>query len=145
MKTIISFIFLLSFVSLHAQSVDHRELIQKTYLLSHIVFGSKSSTILEGLLAPKVSYGDLNGNSQTREEMIKSVSHNLSHYTDTAVSNIKVVIEENKNNAFVSYLFKAKEHKKDGSITALNFRIALVWIIVNGEWKLIGWRTLPVN
>ncbi|OIR12162.1 hypothetical protein GALL_64130 [mine drainage metagenome] len=143
MKVIISFIFLLGFVSLQAQSKDEKVLTEKTYLLSHTVFGSKDSAVLEGLLARTLTYGHSHGNLQTRAEMIKAVTHNLSYYTDTAVSNIKIFIED--KTAIVRYLFKAKENKKDGSITDLNFSMMLVWIKENGEWKLMGRQAVSVS
>jgi len=143
MKVIFSFIFLLGFIALNAQSKDEKELTEKTYLLSHTVFGSKDSATLESLLAKTVSYGHSHGNLQTRSEMIKGVSHNVSNYSDTAVSGIKIFIED--NTAIVRYLFKAKENKKDGSITDLNFSMLLVFIKENGEWKLMARQAVSVS
>jgi Domain of unknown function (DUF4440) len=139
---LISF-FLFSTVIVFAQSKDEKELTEKTYLLSHTVFGTKDSVTLENLLAQTVSYGHSHGNLQTRSEMIKSVSHNLSNYTDTAVSNIKVFIQD--KTAIVRHLFKAKENKKDGTVTDLNFTMMLVWIKENNEWKLMGRQAVSLN
>lgn len=143
MKVIISFIFLFTFVSALAQNKDEKELTEKTYLLSHTVFGTKESVTLDGLLAKTVSYGHSHGNLQTREEMIKGVCHNLSNYTDTAVSGIKIFIED--NTAIVRYLFKAKENKKDGTVADLNFSMLLVWIKEKGVWKLMGRQAVSLN
>jgi hypothetical protein len=143
MKTSISFIFLFCFIVAKGQSKDEKSIIEKTYLLSHTVFGTKDSATLEGLLAKTVSYGHSHGNLQTRSEMIKGVSHNVSNYTDTAVSAIKIFIQD--NTAIVRYLFKAKENKKDGTVTDLNFAMMLVWIKENGEWKLMGRQAVSVS
>jgi len=143
MKALFSFIFLMVLTAVNAQNKDEKELTEKTYLLSHTVFGSKDSATLETLLAKTVSYGHSHGNLQNRSEMIKGVSHNLSNYTDTAVSGIKIFIEE--NTAIVRYLFKAKENKKDGTVTDLNFAMMLVWIKENGEWKLMGRQAVSVS
>ncbi len=143
MKAIITFLFLVGFVAANAQSKDETELTQKTYLLSHTVFGSKDSATLETLLAKTVTYGHSHGNLQTREEMIKGVSRNLSNYTDTAVSNIKIFIQD--NTAIVRYLFKAKENRKDGTVSDLNFSMMLVWIKEKGVWKLMGRQAVSVQ
>ena len=142
-KSFIILFFLFSSAIVFAQSKDEKELTEKTYLLSHTVFGTKDSATLDGLLAKTVSYGHSHGNLQTREEMIKGVSHNLSNYTDTAVSNIKIFMED--NTAIVRYLFKAKENKKDGTVTDLNFSMLLVWIKEKSVWKLMGRQAVSLN
>ena len=143
MKAIITFLFLFAAVAVNAQTKDEKELTEKTYLLSHTVFGTKDSLTLEKLLAKTVSYGHSHGNLQTRDEMIKGVVHNQSNYTDTAVSAIKIFIED--KTAIVRYLFKAKENKKDGSVTDLNFSMMLVWIKEKKEWKLMGRQAVSVQ
>ena len=75
--------------------------------------------------------------------MIKGVVHNQSRYTDTLVSNMKVFMED--KTAIVRYLFKAKENKKDGSVTDLNLSIMLVWIKEKKEWKLMGRQAVGVQ
>jgi len=143
MKAITTFLFLFVFAAANAQSKDEKELTEKTYLLSHTVFGTKDSLTLEKLFAKTVTYGHSHGNLQTREEMIKGVVHNQSKYTDTAVSNIKIFIED--KTAIVRYLFKGKENKKDGTVTDLNFSMMLVWIMENKEWKLMGRQAVSIE
>ena len=143
MKTrfLISFLFFVSFVN--AQTKDEKELTAKTYLLSHTVFGTKDSLTLEKLVAKTATYGHSHGNLQTRAEMIKGVSKNQSNYTDTAVSNIKIFIQD--KTAIVRYLFKAKENKKDGTVTELDFSMMLVWIKEKKEWKLMGRQAVSLK
>jgi hypothetical protein len=143
MKKIFTIILLFVFAAAHAQNKDEKELTEKTYLLSHTVFGTKDSLTLENLLAKTVTYGHSHGNLQTREEMIKGVVHNQSKYTDTAVSGIKIFIED--KTAIVRYLFKAKENKKDGTVTDLNFSMMLVWVKENAAWKLMGRQAVSVE
>jgi hypothetical protein len=143
MKATITFLLLLVFATVNAQSRDEKELTEKTYLLSHTVFGTKDSLTLEKLLAKTVSYGHSHGNLQTRDEMIKGVVHNQSKYTDTAVSAIKIFIED--KTAIVRYLFKAKENKKDGTVTDLDFSMMLVWIKEKGQWKLMGRQAVSLK
>src|SRR3954469_9472063 len=89
--------------SVFAQSKKEKELIERTYLLSHTVFGTKDSLTLEDLFAKKATYGHSHGNLQTREQAVTGISKNTSTYTDTAVSNIQVII--NDDVAIVRHLF----------------------------------------
>ena len=143
MKKLLTVLSLFVIVSAQAQTKDEKELTAKTYLLSHTVFGSKDSATLEKLLAKTVTYGHSHGNLQTREEMIKGVSKNQSNYTDTAVSAIKIFIQD--KTAIVRYLFKANENKKDGTVTNLDFSMMLVWIKEKGQWKLMGRQAVSLK
>src|SRR5215217_8094798 len=86
--------FVIAGLSVLAQSKKEQQLIERTYLLSHTVFGTKDSLALEGLFAKKASYGHSGGKVETREEAIAGVSRNKSKYTDTATSNIRVIIDD---------------------------------------------------
>lgn len=133
----LSFIFLLLIaINAGAQSKDEKALIERTYLLSHTIFGTKDSLILEDLFAKTASYGHSGGKIESREETIKAVSKNRSVYADTAVSNISVLLEG--KTAVVRHLFKANEKKTDGSVTPLNFTMMLVWVKEKGKWRLMG-------
>jgi hypothetical protein len=136
MKILITFFFCIAFLGATAQSKDETKLIEKTYLLSHTVFGSKDSVTLETLFAKQATYGHSHGKLQTRKEAIDGACHNQSAYSDTAVSNISVIVEG--KTAIVRYLFKANENKKDGTVVPLDFSMMLVWIKEKGDWKLMG-------
>jgi hypothetical protein len=69
-----------------AQSKDEKALIERTYLLSHTVFGTKDSMTLEDLFAKKATYGHSHGNLQTREQADAGISKNKSNIHDTSVS-----------------------------------------------------------
>ena len=127
----------------NAQSKKEKELIERTYLLSHTVFGTKDSLTLEDLFAKQATYGHSHGNLQTREEAIKGASKNKSYYTDTSVTILKVIIDDDV--AIVRHLFKANEHKPDGSVTPLNFTMMLVWIKEKGKWRLMGRQAVSVS
>jgi hypothetical protein len=139
----ISFIFLLVALNVNAQTKAEQQLIQRTYLLSHTVFGSKDSATLNDLFAKTLSYGHSHGKLQTRSEALSGISKNTSTYTDTALSNIKVLI--NDKVAIVRHLFVAKEVKKDGSITPLNFSMLLVWVKEKGKWRLMARQAVSVT
>ncbi len=137
-------LFLLSITfSANAQNKNEKVLIEKTYLLSHTVFGTKDSLTLEDLFAKQATYGHSHGNLQTREEAIAGISKNKSIYTDTAISIIKVIIEDDV--AIVRHLFKAKETSKEGKVTPLNFTMMLVWIKEKGKWRLMGRQAVPLS
>ena len=143
MKKLFTTLFLFVVVVATAQTKDEKELTEKTYLLSQTIFGTKDSATLEALTAKTVSYGHSHGNLQTRAEMIKSISNNKSVYTDTAIATIKIFIQD--KTAIVRYLFKAKENKKDGTFTDLDFSMMLVWIKEKGKWKLMGRQAVSVK
>src|SRR5918993_1199273 len=86
--------FVIASLSLFAQSKKEQQLIERTYLLSHTIFGTKDSMALEDLFAKKASYGHSGGKVETRQEAVAAISKNKSVYTDTAVSNISVVIND---------------------------------------------------
>jgi ketosteroid isomerase-like protein len=141
-KLLVILLIAIAFVS-NAQSKDEKQLVERTYLLSHTVFGTKDSLTLEDLFAKQATYGHSHGNLQTREEAIKGISKNKSNYTDTSVTILKVIVEN--NTAIVRHLFKANEHKTDGSVTPLNFTMMLVWIKEKGKWRLMGRQAVSVS
>lgn len=144
MKKTIAVIFLLSGFVASAQNKDEKEVIARTYLLSHTVFGTKDSLTLEDLFAKNATYGHSTGRIQTRREAIDGACHNQSTYSDTAVSNIKV-IPINENTAIIRYLFKAIEHTKEGKDVKLNFAMMLVWVKERGKWRLCGRQAISVQ
>jgi len=137
MKKLFFGIAMLNALALSAQSKDEKQLIARTYLLSHTVFGTKDSLVLEDLFAKTATYGHSHGKIQNRIEAIEGISHNQSTYTDTAVSNISVIFGDD-DVAIVRYLFKANEHTKEGKIVPLDFTMMLVWVKEKGKWKLFG-------
>jgi ketosteroid isomerase-like protein len=144
MKRLFVFIATLTVFAANAQSKNEKELIARTYLLSHTVFGTKDSLVLEDLFAKTATYGHSHGKIQTRTEAIDGISHNQSTYTDTAVSNISVIFGDD-DVAIVRYLFKANEHTKDGKIVPLDFTMMLVWVKEKGRWKLFGRQAVSLQ
>lgn len=136
-------VFLLAGTAGFAQSKKEQAVIDRTYLLSHTVFGTKDSLTLEDLFAKKASYGHSGGKVETREEAVAAISKNKSVYTDTAISNVRVVLEDKV--AIVRYLFKAKENKTDGTVTPLNFTVMLVWVKEKGKWRLMGRQAVKLS
>lgn len=143
MKKLLVVLLLATVFAANAQSKDEKELVARTYLLSHTVFGTKDSGTLEDLFAKQATYGHSHGNLQTREEAIRGASTNKSYYTDTALTIIKVIVE-NKT-AIVRHLFRAKEHKADGTVVPLNFSMMLVWVKEKGKWRLMGRQAVSVS
>jgi hypothetical protein len=118
-----------------AQDKHEKEITRKTCLLSHTVFGTKDSAMLEQLFAKQLSYGHSKGKIENRAEAIRGISGNTSVYSDTAVTGITVT--RSRKTATVRHLFKAKEHKKDGTVAPLHFSILLVWVKERGAWRLM--------
>ena len=143
MKIIFVLLLSISAFTVKAQSKNEKELVERTYLLSHTVFGSKDSLTLEDLFAKKASYGHSGGNIQTRKEAITGISQNKSVYSDTAVSKVNVLIEDDV--AIVRHLFKATEKNSEGKVTALNFTMMLIWIKEKGAWRLMGRQAVSLS
>src|SRR4051812_44320412 len=91
-KTLVFFLMMVLAFAGQAQSKKEKELVERTYLLSHTVFGTKDSLTLEDPFAKQATYGHSHGNLQTREEAISGVVKNKSKYTDTSVKILKVII-----------------------------------------------------
>ena len=143
MKNILVILLVVSAFVSNAQSKQEKELIARTYLLSNTVFGTKDRSQLEDLFAKQASYGHSKGNVQTREEAIKGISENKSKYTDTSITILKVIIEDDV--AIVRHLFKAKENKSDGTFSPLNLTMMLVWVKEKGKWRLMGRQAVAVS
>src|SRR5436305_1036455 len=92
MKTLFLILLALGALGVKAQDKKERDVIGRTYLLSHTVFGTKDSATLEDLFARKATYGHSHGNLQTREEAIRGITRNQSVYRDTAVKILGVVM-----------------------------------------------------
>jgi ketosteroid isomerase-like protein len=142
MKKLLLLVVPLAFFSARAQDKKEKELIERTYLLSHTVFGTKDSMAIEDLFAKKASYGHSGGKIQTRQEAIEGIVHNKSTYSDTAVSNISMTV--NDDVAIVRHLFHATEKSSDGKLTPLNFTIMLVWVREKGKWRLMGRQAVKI-
>lgn len=127
-----------------AQTKAEKELTERTYLLSHTVFGTKDSLALEDLFAKTATYGHSHGKIQARREAIDGIAHNQSFYSDTAVSNISIVFADD-DVAIVRHSFKGVEHKKDGTNSNLNFTMMLVWVKEKGKWRLFGRQAVSLD
>lgn len=142
-KTLFISLFIMTWFTGFSQSRKEQALIERTYLLSHTVFGSKDSMVLEDLFAKKASYGHSSGKVETRAEAVAAISKNRSVYTDTAISNMTVMV--NNDVAVVRHLFKAKENKPDGTVVPLNFTMMLLWVKEKGTWRLMGRQAVKLN
>ena len=143
MKKIFVIFLLMTSLFVNAQTKAEKELTERTYLLSHTVFGTKDSLTTEDLFAKQATYGHSSGVIQTRQEAITGITKNKSFYTDTAVTILKVIVEG--KTAIVRHLFKANEHKADGTVAPLNFTIMLVWIKEKGKWRLMGRQAVKLS
>src|SRR5215213_8278571 len=144
MKKLFVLFLLIVAAGANAQSKKEKQVIERTYLLSHTVFGTKDSLTLEDLFAKKASYGHSGGKVETREEAVRNISKNKSVYTDTSINNVTVIFDED-DVAIVRYLFKANEKKPDGTVTPLNFTMMLVWVKEKKKWRLMGRQAVKLS
>ena len=75
MKKLFFGIAMLNALALSAQSKDEKQLIARTYLLSHTVFGTKDSLVLEDLFAKTATYGHSHG-SHCGSDAVKKMNNN---------------------------------------------------------------------
>jgi ketosteroid isomerase-like protein len=144
MKKVVHIVlFLLAGLSVYGQSKDEKALMERTYLLSHTVFGSKDSVTIEDLFARKATYGHSTGKIETRAEAIDAIVHNKAFYTDTSFRIENIVL--NGKTAVVRSVFKAKQNNPDGNAAALNLHIMQVWVKESGKWRLMGRQSLKLN
>ncbi|MBB1283571.1 nuclear transport factor 2 family protein [Flavisolibacter sp. BT320] len=143
-KAILILTFFCSVTLAWAQSRQEKELIERTYLLSRTVFGTKDSKTVEDLFAKKASYGHSSGKIETREEAIAGITGNKSIYVDTAVSQISVISADD-DVAIVRHQFKANEKKADGTVSPLNLALMLVWVKEKGKWRLMGRQAVRLS
>ena len=136
-------IFLLSGLTLWAQSKDEKALAERTYLLSHTVFGTKDSLTVEDLFAKKATYGHSSGKIETREEAVIAIVQNKASYTDTALTINNIVV--NGDVAIVRTAFKAIQTNPGGNAAPLNIHIMLVWVKEKGKWRLMGRQAVRLN
>ena len=142
MKYYLPLLLILASLTTFGQSKKEADLIARSRLLNNTVFGTKDSLTLEDLFARHATYGHSGGNVQTREEAIRSISHNASSYTDTSVKQYNVLIDDDV--AIVRYTFRETE-TRDGKPTPLNLGIMLVWIEEKGKWKLFGRQAVKLQ
>jgi ketosteroid isomerase-like protein len=135
-KLLYTLICFLAGFSLFAQTKEEKALMDRTYLLSHTVFGSKDSLTVEDLLAKKATYGHSSGKIETREEAVTAIVQNKAFYTDTTLTINNIVV--NGDVAIVRTGFKAKQNNPDGNAAPLNLHIMLVWVKEKGKWRLMG-------
>lgn len=129
-------VFLLAGFILFAQSKEEKALMERTYLLSHTVFGTKDSLTTEDLLAKKATYGHSSGKIETREEAIDGIVHSRAVYSDTSLTVHNIVM--NGDVAIVRTTFKSKQSNPGGNASPLNLHIMLVWVKEKGKWRLMG-------
>jgi ketosteroid isomerase-like protein len=142
-KAFYTSILLLSCLSLFAQSKDEKALAERTFLLSHTVFGTKDSQTVEDLFARKATYGHSSGKIETREEAVAAIVQNKAVYTDTAMHIDNMVV--NGKVAVVRTAFKAKQNNPDGNAAPLNLHIMLVWVKEKGKWRLMGRQAVKLS
>jgi len=142
MKYYLSLLLMLTCTTAFSQAKKEADVIARTRLLNNTVFGTKDSLTLEDLFAKNATYGHSGGNVQTRQEAIRSISHNTSMYTDTSVKNYHVTINEDV--AIVRYIFRETE-TKEGKTSPLNLGIMLVWIKEKDKWKLFGRQAVKLQ
>ncbi|HXL58760.1 MAG TPA: nuclear transport factor 2 family protein [Chitinophagaceae bacterium] len=102
---------------------------------------SKDSVALSNLLADDVTYGHSSGLIQTKPELIRSVMSGEQDYKTIEPSNMNVRIYDNAGvvttNIKTSLIYQGKP-------TDLDMAVTLIWVKINGEWKLVARQSVKL-
>lgn len=125
-------------------SKKERAVLANSKLLMQTVFGTKDSLTLERLFASTLSYVHSSGKAETRSEAIHGIVNNKSTYVES-IEPPPYKVSESGDSLIVTRPFKATEKKANGTESALNLVIEMVWIKENKEWKLARRKATKVQ
>ena len=136
MKKFILLVFAANFISFasHAQNAQ-TEVMTKMMSLKNALI-AKDSVALSNLLADDVTYGHSTGVIQTKAQLIRSALNGEQDYRSIEPSNMNVRIY-NDNTGVVTINLKVNVINL-GKPLDVNLAATLVWIKINGEWKLVA-------
>jgi len=136
MKKFLLFVLGASFISfaLHAQNAQ-TEVMSKMMSLKNALI-AKDSVALSNILADNVTYGHSTGVIQTKAQLIRSALNGEQDYRSIDPSNMNVRIY-NDNTGVVTVNLKVNVVNL-GKPLDVNLAATLVWIKINGEWKLVA-------
>ena len=121
--------------SLKAQSAPQTEVMMKMLSLKNALI-AKDSVALSNLLADEVTYGHSTGIIQTKAQLIRSALNGEQDYRSIEPSNMNIRIY-NDNTGVVTINLKVNVINS-GKPLDVNLAATLVWIKMNGEWKLVA-------
>lgn len=125
-------------------SKKEREVLANSKLLMQTVFGTKDSLTLEKLFASTLSYVHSGGKVETRPEAIHGIVNNKSTYVES-IEPSPYKVSGSGDSLIVTRPFKATEKKANGTESALDLVIEMVWIKENKDWKLARRKATKVQ
>lgn len=137
MKNILLLVIVASLISVTsiAQSNAQSEVMMKMLSLKNALI-AKDSVTLSNLLADDVTYGHSTGVIQTKAQLIRSALNGEQDYKSIEPSNMSVRIY-NDNTAVVNVTLKVNVSNSGKPLDVTLFT-TLVWVKVNGDWKLVA-------
>jgi hypothetical protein len=142
--TLIIASLLYSVMAFGQPSKKEREVLANSKLLMATVFGTRDSLTLEKLFASSLSYVHSSGKAETRPEAIHGIVNNKSTYVES-IEPPPYKVSESGDSLIVTRPFKAIEKKANGTESALNLMIEMVWIKENKDWKLARRKATKVQ
>lgn len=142
--TIVIALLLCAATAAFGQSKKERQVLANSRLLMRTVFGSKDSLTLEKLFASTLSYVHSSGKAETRSEAIHGIVNNKSTYVES-IEPSPYKITESGDSLIVTRPFVATEKKANGTESALNLMIEMVWIKEKKDWKLARRKATKVQ
>ncbi|MBC7868437.1 MAG: nuclear transport factor 2 family protein [Gloeobacteraceae cyanobacterium ES-bin-316] len=136
MKKFIAFIFILLFVTghMHAQTKDEIGVASaaEQFRLALISGNEKE---LRSLVARKLSYGQIGGYVEGKDEFVEKLVSKKPDFIGITIDD--QVISVTRRTAIVRHIFSAET--KDGNTAGrIKLKVMLVFIKVNGYWKLLA-------
>ena len=95
----------------------------------------RDSVMLSKLLSDDLTYGHTNGWIQSKEELIRSVVDGQQEYSSINVKGMTVRVY---GTTAIVNLDGNASLKFDGKPLELDMKVLLVWVLLDGEWKLVA-------
>lgn len=95
----------------------------------------RDSVMLSKLLSDDLTYGHTNGWIQSKEELIRSVVDGQQEYSSITVKGMTVRVY---GTTAIVNLDGNASLKFDGKPLELDMKVLLVWVLLDGEWKLVA-------
>ena len=135
-KNIFILLLILPFAfNVKAQTDDAKmQVLMKMQTLRNVLL-SKDSAGLSALLADDVTYGHSTGVIQTKSQLIRSMLNGEQDYKSIDPSDINIRIYDNTGVVTVKLKINVVNNGKPLDV---NLAAVLVWIKMNGDWKLVA-------
>ncbi len=136
MKKFFLLVIAASFISVTSNAQNAQSEVMTKMLSLKNALIAKDSVALSNLLSDDVTYGHSTGVIQTKAQLIRSALNGEQDYRSIQPSNMNIRVY-NDNTGVVTINLKVNVVNL-GKPLDVNLAATLVWIKINGEWKLVA-------